>query len=34
MNNEKQIPEYQHAEKAAMEHTRKQERVHAAQKYI
>ena len=34
MNNEQQVPEYQQAAKAAMEHAKEQERDHMAQKYI
>ena len=34
MNKEQQVPKDQQAEKAAMEHTKEQERVHTAHKYI
>ena len=34
MNKEKQIPEYQQAAKAAMEHAKEQESVHTAQNDI
>ena len=34
MNKEQQIPEDQQATKSAMEHTKEQECVHTAQKYI
>ena len=34
MNKEQQVPEDEQAAKSAMEHAKKQERVHTAQKYI
>ena len=34
MNKEQQVPEYQQAAKAAMGHSKKQERAHTARKYI